>query len=343
LSDQATIAPESPLCPMVSGVKFLGTGSYLPERVLTNFELETMVATSDEWIRTRTGISERRLAAPEQPTSELGALAAQRALDMAGMTPDDLDLIIVATITPDKPFPNTACFIQRRLGAHRAACFSVEAACSGFVYILDIAQAMLRAGPYRNALLVGAEKLSAIVNWQDRNTCVLFGDGAGAAILGRCPPEEDRFLRSALGSDGRYTDILHVPGGGTCQPLTAATMAEGAQYLKMSGQEVFKLAVTSMAAAATQVLRDAQMTVDQVRWLIPHQANTRIIEAVANRLGVPPERAFINLNKYGNTSAATIPIALDELVRAGQVAPGDHLLLVAFGGGLTWGASLWRW
>ena len=325
------------------GVRVVGTGSYLPERVLTNFDLEKMVDTTDEWIHTRTGIDERRLAAPDQPTSALAAAAASGALEAAGMTADEIDLLIVATITPDKQFPNTACFVQRELGASRAVCFSVEAACSGFVYIMEIAAAMIRSGPHRNALVIGAEKLSCIVNWEDRATCVLFGDGAGAAVLQACPPEDNAFVSSRLGSDGIYADILHVPGGGSQTPFSQEVLDGGLHYLEMSGQEVFKQAVTNMVAASREVLAAAGITIDKVRWLIPHQANTRIMGGVAKRLGIPEDRVVINLNRYGNTSAASIPIALDETVRAGLAAPGDYLLLVAFGGGLTWGASLIRW
>ncbi len=328
---------------MEYGVTVRGTGSYLPARVLTNHDLAAMVDTSDEWIRTRTGIAERHIAAADEPTSVLAANAARQALAMAGATAADLDLIIVATISPDRPFPNTACFVQKHLQAANATCFSLEAACSGFVYGLEVASALLRTGAFRLALVIGAEKLSSIVNWKDRTTCVLFGDGAGAAVLARCPPAENSLLCSTLGSDGNYTDILHVPGGGSQQPFSREVLERELHFLQMSGQEVFKLAVTAMTAAARQTLEKAGVSVDQVRWMVPHQANTRILTSVAKRLDLDEQRVYINLDRYGNTSAATIPIALDELVRGGKVQRGDYLLLVAFGGGLTWGANLLRW
>ncbi len=325
------------------GVRIAGTGSYLPEKIVTNHDLEALVDTNDEWIRARTGIEERRIAADDEPSSALGAEASLRALDAAGMVPEDVELIIVATITPDKIFPNTACFVQKRIGAKNAVCFSVEAACSGFVYIFSIAASMIQTGLYKNALIIGTEKLSSIINWNDRSTCVLFGDGAGAAVLAACEPEKNTYVCSKLGSDGNYSDILHVPGGGSCCPMSQKVLDENLQYLAMSGQEVFKLAVNSMVAAASETIEQAGIEVDAVRWLIPHQANTRIIKSVAKRLGVPEERAFINLTKYGNTSAATIPIALDEIVKANLVNAGDYMLFVAFGGGLTWGANLIKW
>lgn len=325
------------------GVRIIGTGSYLPERVLTNAELEKLVDTSDEWIRTRTGIEQRHIAAEDEPTSALGANAAKQALDAAGLTPEEVELIIVATITPDKIFPNTACFVQQRIGAVNATCFSVEAACSGFLYILDIGAALIRAGMVRNALIIGAEKLSSIINWKDRNTCVLFGDGAGAAVLQACAPDHNHYLSSKMGSDGSQTDILHIPAGGSARPMSQEVLDQGLQYLAMSGQEVFKLAVNTMASASLEALAHSPIDIEEVRWLVPHQANVRIINSVAKRLRLPENKAYINLPKYGNTSAATIPIALDELVRNSMVEEGDYLLLVAFGAGLTWGASLIRW
>ena len=325
------------------GVRITGTGSYLPERVVTNKELETIVDTTDDWIRTRTGIEQRHFAADDEPTSALGAAAAERALDAAGMTPEEVELIIVATITPDKIFPNTACFVQQRIGAVNATCFSVEAACSGFLYILDIGAALIRSGIVRNALIIGAEKLSSIMNWDDRSTCVLFGDGAGAAVLQACAPDQNHYLSSKMGSDGAHTDILHIPAGGSAYPICQEVIDQKLHYLAMSGQEVFKLAVNTMASAALEALAHSPIDIDQVRWLVPHQANVRIINSVAKRLRLPEDRAYINLPKYGNTSAATIPIALDELVRNDLVKQDDYLLLVAFGAGLTWGASLIQW
>ena len=325
------------------GIRIAGTGSYLPERVLTNHDLEEMVDTSDDWIRARTGIETRHIAAADETTSDLGAKASLKALEAAQMSPEEVDLIIVATITPDKIFPNTGCFIQEKLGAKRATCFSVEAACSGFVYILAIGAALIQTGLYNNALLIGAEKLSSFIDWDDRSTCVLFGDGGGAIVIKATDREENSYLGSRLGSDGKFTDILHIPGGGASRPFSQDVLDNKLHYLDMSGQEVFKLAVNTMVTAANEILEQTGIGVESVRWLIPHQANTRIISSVAKRIGLPEERAFVNLNKYGNTSGATIPIALDEVARQGLVGSGDYLLLVAFGGGLTWGASLVRW
>jgi len=325
------------------GVKILGTGSYTPARVVTNHELEGLVDTTDEWIQTRTGIRERHIAADDEPTSAMATAAAERALGTAGLAAAELDLIVVATLTPDHPFPNTACFVQKRLGIDGCACFGLEAACSGFLYGLEVVSSLIRSGMHQNALLIGAEKLSSITDWSDRGTCVLFGDGAGAAVLQRTEPENDAFLASKLGANGQYTDLLQVPVGGSAAPMTHEALDQGLGYIKMQGREVFKLAVNGMVGAANDVLEQAGLTASDLRWLIPHQANMRIIQAVGERLQIPDERVFINLPKYGNTSAATIPIALDEAVRGGHVSRGDALLMVAFGGGLTWGASLIRW
>jgi 3-oxoacyl-[acyl-carrier-protein] synthase-3 len=325
------------------GVTIAGTGHYVPERVLTNLDLEKMVDTSDEWIRTRTGICERHIAADDQPTSALAFEASKQALQAAGLAAEDLDLIIVATLTPDTQFPNTACHLQRRLGASGAACFSMEAACSGFLYAFETAAGLMSRGRYRHALIVGAEKLTSIVDWTDRNTCVLFGDGAGAMILSQCPEEQSCLMASSLGSDGNYSDLLHVPGGGTAIPMTQEMLEQGQNFLKMNGREIFKLAVNAMVTSSQDVLAECQIGIDQVRWLVPHQANTRIILAVGKRLGIPEERVYMNLERYGNTSAATLPICLDEIARGGLVQSGDYLLLTAFGGGLTWGGLLVRW
>jgi len=325
------------------GVKFAGTGSYVPERVLTNHDLERMVDTSDEWIRTRTGILERRIAADDQPTSALAHAAAAAALAAAGRDAAEIELIVVATLTPDHPFPNTACYVQQKLGAHKAACFSLEAACSGFLYGLQAAAALIQTGIYRNALVIGAEKLSSLVDWTDRNTCVLFGDGAGAVVLERTDANHNALLASNLGADGNYSELLYVPAGGSALPASHATLDQRLNCIKMNGREVFKLAVGAMVGAANEVMAQTGIPIAEVRWLVPHQANDRIIQAVGKRLGIPEERVFVNLDKYGNTSAATIPIALDEIVRGGAVEHGENLLLVAFGGGLTWGAVLIRW
>lgn len=325
------------------GVQICGTGSYAPARVLTNRELAEMVDTSDEWIQTRTGIRERRIAAPDEPTSALAHHASVKALEAAGVEPEEVQLIIVATLSPDAPFPNTGCYLQQRLGAKNAACFSLEAACSGFLYSLTIAADMIRCGTYENALILGAEKLSAYTDWTDRTTCVLFGDGAGAALLRRVPADQDALLASQLGANGDYTDLLRIPAGGSAAPMTHELVDQRMNFIKMRGREVFKLAVGAMVESSEAVLARAGVCIDDIRWLVPHQANTRIIQAVGKRLNIPEERVYINLDRYGNTSAATIPIALDELVRDGSVRTGDHILMTAFGGGLTWGAALMRW
>jgi len=321
----------------------IGTGAHVPERVLTNFDLERMVETSDEWIRTRTGIEERHLAADGEAVSDLALVAAQRALAAAGVAAADLDLLIVATITADKVTPSTACILQQRLGAGKAACFDLQAACTGLIYGLEIAQGLAALRPcFRTALVIGVEKLSMLTNWRDRNTCVLFGDGAGAVVLGSEAPG-GQILAAKIASDGTYHEILHVPAGGSRQPLTPEIMAQDLQYLTMQGQDVFKQAVTDMTEACREVLASAGVDVSQVRWLVPHQANLRIIKAVGSRLGIAEENVYCNVQRYGNTSAASIGIALDEIVRGGLVARGDLVLLTAFGAGLTWGAILIRW
>ena len=325
------------------GVCMAGTGSYVPDRILTNKDLEQMVETSDEWIQTRTGIRERRIARPDEPTSVLAARAAERALDAAGVAPEDLDVIIVGTLTPDRPLPSTACFVQRRLGAAKAMCFDLEAACTGFLYGLEVAGNLIRSGGHRHALVIGAEELSTVTDWTDRSTCVLFGDGAGAMVLTATDVEQDAFLASRLRADGQYADLLHIPAGGSALPSTHDTVEKKLNFIKMTGREVFKLAVGAMAEAGQQVLDEAGLTVNEITWLVPHQANTRIIKAVGKRLGFPDEKVYINVDRYGNTSAATIPVALDEIARSDKIASGDYVLMVAFGGGLTWGASILRW
>lgn len=325
------------------GVKIAGTGSYVPSKVLTNADLEKMVETSDEWIRTRTGIEERHIAAADEPCSALAEKASLRALEAAGMQPEGIDIIIVATFTGDNVFPNAGCFLQKRIGAVNAACFSMEAACSGFVYAMTVASGLLRSGGFRSALVVGSEKISCMVDWTDRNTCVLFGDGAGAVVLKRVPAKQDSMRASKLGADGRYTDLLQSPAGGSAMPITPEIMEKKLHFLKMEGREVFKLAVNAMVGASQDVLRQEGIGIDQVRWVIPHQANLRIISSVGKYLGIPDEKVYINVQRYGNTSAASIPLALDELVRSGQVKEGDYLVLTAFGGGLTWGSLLLRW
>lgn len=319
-----------------------GVGSYVPARILTNAELEKMVDTSDEWIITRTGIRERRLAAKGEFTSDLATQAALRAMERAGVTAEQIDLIIVATITPDMPFPSTACLVQRKIGAYRAAGFDLEAACSGFIYGLEVAQQFIMSRTYDTVLVIGAEKLSSIVDWKDRNTCVLFGDGAGAAVL-QNRPNAHGLLTAVMGADGRKADLIHMAGGGSRCPATAESVASGMHYLRMEGKETFKTAVQAMKTAAQEALRRCEIDISRIKCIIPHQANRRIIDAVAERLGAKPEQLFVNLHKYGNTSAASVAIALDEAVASGLVQRGDLILMVVFGAGLTWGAAVIEW
>lgn len=326
----------------LKGVNIIGTGKYLPKKILTNDELSRMVDTNDEWIFSRTGIRNRHIAADEQVTSDLAQGAAEQAISAAGISADSLDLVIVATATPDRPFPNTATILQDKIGATGAACFSMEAACTGFVYALEVASSMLRCGHYKRALVVGAEKLSNIINWKDRNTCVLFGDGAGAVVLQQVDNEDNGYLGSMLSSNGEHKDILQVNIGGSEVPFTAENVDDPGRFLYMAGREVFKLAVTNMADAVTSALNEADLSLDDVDWLIPHQANKRIISAVGDRIGIDPEKVVINVANYGNTSAASIPIAFDDLVRSGKIKAGQIVVFVAFGGGLTWGSVVLR-
>jgi 3-oxoacyl-[acyl-carrier-protein] synthase-3 len=319
-----------------------GVGSYVPAEILTNADLEKMVDTSDEWITTRTGIKERRRAAKDEFTSDMAAKAAQRAMKMAGVTGDQIQLIIVATITPDMPFPATACLVQHKIGAKRAAAFDLEAACSGFIYGLEVAQQFIMSRTYDTVLVIGAEKLSSIVNWKDRNTCVLFGDGAGAAIL-QNRENSHGLLTAVMGADGEKADLLFMPGGGSRCPATTDSVAAKLHFLQMEGRETFKSAVQAMCSAAQEVLRRCELDISKIKCIIPHQANRRIIEVVGERLGATPEQIFVNLEKYGNTSAASVAIALDEAVAAGRVSRGDLILLVVFGAGLTWGAAVIEW
>lgn len=320
----------------------IGVGSYVPERVLTNADLTRMVDTSDEWIISRTGIRERRLAAPDQFTSDLAAAAARKALANAGVTPEQVDLIIVATITPDMPFPNTACLVQQKIGATRAAAFDIEAACSGFIYALEIGQQFIMSRTYETVLVIGAEKLSTITDWQDRNTCVLFGDGAGAAVL-QSRSDSHGLLVTCMGADGSKGSLLCMPGGGSRQPATAESVQARLHYLKMDGKETFKNAVTAMVQAGQEALRRCELTIHQIKCIIPHQANQRILDAVADRLGAKPEQVFMNLERFGNTSAASVAIALDEAVQQGRIQRGDLVLLVVFGAGFTWASAVIEW
>ncbi|MBL9115169.1 MAG: ketoacyl-ACP synthase III [Verrucomicrobiaceae bacterium] len=328
----------------VTHTRIIATGSYMPEKILTNDDLSKIVDTSDEWITTRTGIQERRIAAEGQATSDLASNAALRALEAAGMKADELDLIIVATVTPDMFFPSTACVVQKKIGATNAVCFDISAACSGFLYALQVARQFIGSGTRKNALVIGAEKLTSLVNWKDRNTCVLFGDGAGAAILkGVNESSTSRMLGSVMGSDGTLADLLKVPGGGSALPITQENAASRPNTIHMEGRETFKHAVTRMCQAAEQALAQSGYTANDVALVIPHQANARIITAIADRLGLPEEKMFMNVQRYGNTSAATIPVALDEAARAGRLKEGDVILLVAFGGGFTWASTVMIW
>ncbi|HBC89773.1 MAG TPA: 3-oxoacyl-ACP synthase [Lentisphaeria bacterium] len=328
------------------GIKIIGTGSYVPDKVLTNHDLEKMVDTSDEWIRTRTGIVERRIASDNEASSDMAYKASVRAMEFARIKPDDLDLIVVATITSDRITPSTACILQSKLKAYNAACFDLQAACTGFLYSLEIVNALMSTNPtYRKALIIGVEKLSMLTDWKDRNTCVLFGDGAGAVILEKRAGKHDigGILASKLASNGSYNDLIKVPAGGSAIPTSPETIKKRMHYLSMEGQEVFKLAVNEMAKACQDVLSRAKVDISEVRWLIPHQANLRIIHAVGKKLEIPSEKVYINVHMYGNTSAASVVIALDEIVRTGKIDRGDYVLLTAFGAGITWGANLLRW
>ncbi len=319
-----------------------GVGSYVPERIITNADLEKMVDTSDEWITSRTGIRARRVAAIDEFTSDLATQAALRAIKKAGVKAEQIDLIIVATITPDMPFPSTACLVQQKIGAYRAAAFDIEAACSGFIYGLEIGQQFIMSRTYNTVLVIGAEKLSSIVDWTDRNTCVLFGDGAGAAVL-QNRPNSHGLLTACMGADGQKADLLSMPAGGSRCPASAATVAAGLHYLRMDGKETFKNAVQAMNTAAQESLRRCEIDISHINCIIPHQANRRIIDAVSERLGAKPEQVFINLDKYGNTSAASVAIALDEAVETKRIQRGDLILLIVFGAGLTCGAAVIEW
>ncbi|MFV0414799.1 MAG: beta-ketoacyl-ACP synthase III [Chthoniobacterales bacterium] len=323
-------------------VSIVGTGSYLPERVMTNADLEKIVDTSDDWITSRTGISERRIADENETTSTMAAKAGAAALEQAGIQADEVDLILVATVTPDTFFPSTACWVQKHLGASRAACFDISAACSGFLYGIEIAQQFISNHTYETVLVIGADKLSSLLDWSDRNTCVLFGDGAGAAVL-RHRGGSHGVITTYMASDGNFGETLVVPGGGCAVPITQDNVDQKLNTIKMKGRETFKKAVNSMLEASHQALEKSGLTKDDISCFIPHQANLRIIEAIAERLEVPMERFHINLDKYGNTSAAAVAIALDEAARKGRFEVGDYILLVVFGGGFTWASSVIQW
>ncbi len=322
--------------------RIVATGSYVPANIVTNHDLEKIVDTSDEWIVERTGIKERRVVNGDQATSDLAFEAASIALKKAHLRPKDIDLIIVATITADMAFPSTACILQDRLGAKNAAAFDVNAACSGFIYGLHIANGLIRSATHSRVLVVGAEVLSKVTDWQDRSTCILFGDGAGAVIL-EATKEKRGLCSTHISSDGSLGDLISLPGGGSRYPCSKETILKRLTYIKMKGNETFKVAVRTLEELVTKTLADNGLEPSQLSLLIPHQANIRIIQATAKRLGMPPEKVFVNIDKYGNTSAASVPIALDEAAQTGRIQDGDYILLEAFGGGLTWASSLIRW
>lgn len=321
-------------------VGILSTGAQLAKKVMTNDDLAKIVDTSDEWIRTRTGIRERRIAGEGEATSVLSTAAAQQALETAGVSPEDVELVIVATSTPDMPFPATACLVQDNIGAKRAAAFDLGAGCTGFLYAMEVGVEMVRGGR-KNVLVIGGECPSRLLNWEDRATCVLFGDGAGAVLLG--PVEDGKgLLGSSLGSDGSGREMLKVPMGGSAMPFQAEGIAAGLTYIHMNGSEVFKSAVRAMARCSKDALEQAGVGIDELDWVVPHQANLRIIEALCDRLKVPMDKVMINLDRYGNMGSASVPVALDEGIRTGKFQPGQTVLSMAFGAGLTWGANVIR-
>lgn len=322
-------------------VGIIGVGEYLPKKILTNADLEKMVDTSDEWITTRTGIKERRIAEPGTPTSDLATKAAKEAIKDARLKSEDIEAIIVATVTPDMLFPSTACVIQTKLAATEACCFDISAACSGFVYGIALAYGFIASDIYKNVLVIGTEVLSSITDWKDRNTCVLLGDGAGACVL--APVKSGGILSFHLGSDGTAGDLLKLPGGGSLNPCSHKTVDAGLHYLKMKGNELFKLAVKKMAEAAQIALKKARLSCKDVDLVVPHQANVRILMAIAKRLGIPEEKIFMNIEKYGNMSSASTATALCEAVKEGRIKKGDIVLLDTFGGGLVWGACVIKW
>lgn len=325
----------------MSSVRIAGTGLSIPQKILSNADLEKMVDTSDEWIRTRTGIAERRIAAPDVASSDMGYEAAVRAMHDAGIVSEDIDAIVVATATPDYQFPSTACLIQSRLGAKRAFAFDISAGCAGFVYALKVGKTMIDAGNAETVLLVGAETMSRVTDYEDRTTCILFGDGAGAVVLAKS--EMPGILSISLGSDGDAWQLLYMPGGGSRIPATEESVRQRHHYLKMQGSDVFKEAVKAMESASIAAIRKAEITPDEIDLFISHQANYRIMEAVRRRLDIPPEKVFMNVDRYGNTSSASVPIALDEAAKSGKIQRGDIILFSAFGAGFTWGAAVVRW
>jgi 3-oxoacyl-[acyl-carrier-protein] synthase III len=322
-------------------VGIVGLGAYMPQKILTNKDLEKMVDTTDEWITTRTGIKERRIARDDEATSDLATGAARKAMEDAGLTAQDIDLIIVATITPDMFFPATACLVQEKIGARQVPAFDISVACSGFIYGLAIADKFIASGAYKYALVIAAEKLSAITDWSDRNTCVLFGDGAGAAVLG--PVDKGGILSVYLGANGKQGDLIKLPAGGSRIPATRKSVEDKLHFIKMNGAELFKHAVKIMADAALEATRPLGLQAKDISLVIPHQANIRILNAVAKRMGLTEDKIYLNIDKYGNMSAASSAVALVEAVKSGRIKKGDKILLDAFGGGLTWGAVVIEW
>ncbi|TCO79002.1 beta-ketoacyl-ACP synthase III [Marinisporobacter balticus] len=323
-------------------VGILGTGSYLPEKIITNHDIEKMVDTSDEWIVTRTGIKERRIADKDTATSDLATKAALKALEDANVSAEEIDLIILATLTPDMLIPATACIVQNNIGAKNAAAFDLEAGCSGFIYSLTVGKQFIATGMYKKVLVIGAEVLSKFVDWSDRNTCVLFGDGAGAVVLGETK-EGMGMLSEHMGANGEGGKFLNIPAGGSKIPLSVSSIEERLNYIKMDGSEVFKFAVRAMHKASLEALKLSGHDIEDIDYLVPHQANTRIINSAMKKLKLDIEKVYVNLDKVANTSAASVPIALDEAIKQGAIKKGDLVLLVGFGAGLTWGASVIRW
>jgi 3-oxoacyl-[acyl-carrier-protein] synthase-3 len=327
--------------PTLHGARMAGVGHYVPDVVVTNADLEKTLDTSDEWIVTRTGMRERRWAPDGMAVSDMAIVAAEQALGRANLTAKDIDCFVVATVTPDYTFPATACIVASRLGATGKPAFDIEIACSGFIYGLSLASSFVRSGVFGRVMIIGAEKLSGIIDHTDRGTAILFADGAGAAIVERA--EEDSFLACELGADGSTPELLYIPAGGSRRPLDAAAMAAGDNYVHMQGREVFKFAVNRMADSSLVALRRAELTPADVAWMVPHQANKRIIDAAARQLSVPADRVLLNIDRYGNTSSASVPIVLSEAFGRGLFRDRDVLLMVGFGGGLSWGSVVWRW
>lgn len=324
------------------GVGIIGTGSYVPDNILTNKELESIVDTSDEWITSRTGIKERRILDKDKATSYMSQKAAQKAIEASGLNNEDIDMIIVTTVTPDMAFPSTACIVQGKLGIENVAAFDLEAACTGFIYGLATGYSFVKSGLYENILIISADNLSKIIDWEDRDTCVLFGDGAGAVVLSKVEPERG-ILSIDIGADGKGGELLSQPAGGSLRPASSDTVKNKLHYIKMEGNSVFKFAVKTMVESSKKVMTKVGIDVNNIDHLIPHQANMRIIDSASKRLKIDSDKVCLNLEKYGNMSSASIPVALDEAVRSGKIQDDDNVLLVGFGGGLTWGATLMKW